>query len=256
MVIICARFAKKIWVVHPFQGNYLKSIILYGPLQNNNVKWPNFMFSRECEPMTANFFFFFTGLTLIWCRLLQFSPWIVRLCFPSLIIHLKKLLGSDWLKRSAFLVNTVQKRVTQCRKVKHECKLQRRYPKLKRRLLEANRCISKTAEDRAKPSKDRTKASEQHTKPSEDFRRSPEHFRMFSKITRILPKFSEDCRTCPNVSEGHPNPSEDRPNTSEDLRQSPEIYKDHQIFSNLFQVLEDRRQYLLCTSVVNVWSEA
>ena len=125
-------------------------------------------------------------------------------CFK--LIHLKKLLGSDWLKRSAFLVNTVQKRVTQCRKVKHECKLQRRYPKLKRRLLEANRCISKTAKDRAKPSK--------------DFRRSPEHFRMFLKITRILPKFSEDY---PNISEDHPNTSEDRPKTYDNLRRSTKI---------------------------------
>ena len=124
-----------------------------------------------------------------------------RCIFSKLIIHLKKLLGSDWLKRSAFLVNTVQKRVTQCRKVKHECKLQRRYPKLKRRLLEANRCISKTAEDRAKPSKD-------FRRPYEAFRRPHETFRRFPKITRTLP----------NVSEDHPN-------TSEVFRRLPEYFR-------------------------------
>ena len=30
MVINCAKFEKKIWVVHPFQGNYLKSPDIYG----------------------------------------------------------------------------------------------------------------------------------------------------------------------------------------------------------------------------------
>ena len=151
----------------------------------------------------------------------------------DLIIHLKKLLGSDWLKRSAFLVNTVQKRVTQCRKVKHECKLQRRYPKLKRRLPEANRCISKTADDRAKPSEDRTK-------PSEDYRRPHETFRKFPKIAR----------TFPSVSEDHPSISEDCPNTSEhfrrlsehfrrlttisgDLRRSPDIFEAFPSFRRL-----------------------
>ena len=142
-----------------------------------------------------------------------------------------------------FLVNTVQKRVTQCRKVKHECKLKRRYPKLKRRLPEANRCISKTAEDRAKPSEDRTK-------PSEDYRRPHETFRRFPKIART---FSECFRRSPEYFRRLP---EDCPNTSEDLRQSSAISEDHRIFSKLFQVLEDRTQYLLCTSVVNVWSEA
>ena len=167
-----------------------------------------------------------------------------------LIIHLKKLLGSDWLKRSAFLVNTVQKRVTQCRKVKHECKLKRRYPKLKRRLPEANRCISKTAEDRAKPSEDRTKPSEDYRRPHETFRRFPKITRTFSECFRRSPEyFRKIARILPNISE-------DCPNTSEDLRQSPAIPEDHRIFSKLFQVLEDRTQYLLCTSVVNVWSEA
>ena len=176
--------------------------------------------------------------------------------FYKVIIHLNKLLGSDWLKRSAFLVNTVQKRVTQCKKVKHECKLQRRYPKLKRRLPEANRRISKNAEDRPKP--------------SEDFRKPYEAFRRLPKTTRNLPKISEDrsniseCsrrspeyfRTLPKITRTLPKFSEDRPNISEDLRQSPEISEDHRIFSKLFQVLDDRTQYLLCTSVVNVWSEA
>ena len=147
--------------------------------------------------------------------------------FTILIIHLKKLLGSDWLKRSAFLVNTVQKRVTQCRKVKHECKLQRRYPKLKRRLLEANRCISKTAVDRAKPSEDRTKSSEEHTKPSEDFRKSPENVRMFSKITRILPKFFrrlfEHVRTFPKITRIFPKIVWTLPKTYDNLRRSTKI---------------------------------
>ena len=106
----------------------------------------------------------------------------------------------------------MQKRVTQCRKVKHECKLKRRYPKLKRRLPEANRCISKTAEDRAKPSEDRTK-------PSEDY---PNIFRVFPKITRVFP---EDC---PNTSEHFRSLSEHfrRLTTiSGDLRRSPDIFE-------------------------------
>ena len=73
----------------------------------------------------------------------------------------------------------------------------------------------------------------------EDRQRSCETFRRFPKITRMRPKFSEQ-----------------RPNTSEDFGQSLEISEDHRKFSKLFQVSEDRRQYLLRTSVVNVWSEA
>ena len=83
------------------------------------------------------------------------------------------------------------------------------------------------------------KIIEDHTNPSKAFRRSPEHIWRFPKNTRTLPKVSED-----------------HPNTSENLRKSPEISEDHRIFSKLFQVLEDWGQYLLHTSVVNVWSEA
>ena len=114
-------------------------------------------------------------------------------CLNELIIHLKKLLGSDCLKRSAFLVNTVQKRVTQCRKVKRECKLQRRYPKLKRRLPEANRCISKTAEDRAKPSED-------FRRPPEYFRRTPEHFRRAPEYFRRFPKTCDNLLRSPKIT--------------------------------------------------------
>ena len=81
--------------------------------------------------------------------------------FLSLIIDLKKLLRSDWPKRSAFLVNTVQKRVT----------VQ----------------ISKTAEDRAKPSEDSRRSPE-------NFRRSAKYFRSFPKIVRQSPEISEDHR--------------------------------------------------------------
>ena len=101
----------------------------------------------------------------------------------------------------------------------------------RRRLCETFRRFPKTV--RSLP-----KTTEDHTKHSEDFRRSPEHFRMFSKITRTLPKI---VRTVPIISEH--------------FRQSPEISEDHRIFSKLFQVLEDIMQYLLCTSVVNEWSE-
>ena len=159
-----------------------------------------------------------------------------------IIIHLKKLLGSDWLKRSAFLVNTVQRRVTQCRKVKHECKLKRRYPK--------------TAGGQPMYFEDRRRSCETFRRPYKAFRRLP-------KTTRNLPKISEDRRVFPKITRVFPriarilpNISEDCPNTSEDLRQSPAISEDHRIFSKLFQVLEDRTQYLLCTSVINVWSEA
>ena len=101
----------------------------------------------------------------------------------------------------------------------------------------------------------------------ETFRRPYEAFRRLPKTTRNLPKISEDrpnifrvftkiTQVLPKIVRILPNISEDCPNTSEDLRQSPAISEDHRIFSKLFQVLEDRTQYLLCTSVVNVWSEA
>ena len=141
--------------------------------------------------------------------------------FLAIIIHLKKLLGSDWLKRSAFLVNIVQKRVTVQKsetRVQITTKIsevktktaggQPMYFEDRRRLCETFRRFPKTVWSLPKTTED-------HTKPSEDFRRSPEHFRMFSKITRTLPKFSEDC---PNTSEDHPNTSEDRPNTFDNLR--------------------------------------
>ena len=122
-----------------------------------------------------------------------------------------------------------------------------------------------------------TKISEVKTKTAggqptyfEDRRRSCETFRRFPKTTRNLRKISEDrpntseCsrrspeyfRSLPMITRTLPKMYEDRPNISEDLRQSPEISEDHRIFSKLFQVLDDRTQYLLCTSVVNVWSEA
>ena len=154
---------------------------------------------------------------------------VPRKIVTKLIIHLKKLLGSDWLKRSAFLGNTVQKSVT---RVQITMKTAGGPTDVFRRPLKIVWNLPKISEDHTKPSKD-------YRRPHETFRRFPKIAQTLLKITRILPKFSED-----------------RPNTSEDLRQSPEISKDHRIFSKLFQVLEDRRQYLLCTSVVNVWSEA
>ena len=162
---------------------------------------------------------------------------------------MKKLLGSDWLKRSAFLVNTVQKRVTVQKsetRVQITTKIsevktktaggQPTYFEDRRRSCETFRRFPKTV--RSLP-----KITEDHTKPSEDSRRSPEHFRMFPKITRTLPKFTEDY---PNTSENFRRSSETFPKTYDNLRRSPK----------LFQVLDDRTQYLLCTSVVNVWSEA
>ena len=106
-----------------------------------------------------------------------------------------------------------------------------------RRLPEANQCISKTAKDRVKPSKDHLNNS--------DFWRFPKNARTLPKVPKITRKFLK-------ISEVHPNTSED----FQDLRQSPENSEDHRIFSKLFQVLEDRGQFLLCTLEVNVWSEA
>ena len=108
---------------------------------------------------------------------------------------------------------------------------------------------------------------EDRRRSCETFRRPYEAFRRLPKTTRNLPMISEDCpnifrvfpkitRVLPKIARILPNISEDCPNTSEDLRQSPAISEDHRIFSKLFQVLEDWTQYLLCTSVVNVWSEA
>ena len=152
-------------------------------------------------------------------------------CILLLITHLKKLLGSDWLKRSAFLVNTVQESETRVQ--------------ITTKISEVK---TKTAGGQPMYFEDRRRSCETFRRPYEAFRRAHETFRRFPKITRTLP----------NVFEDHPNTSEvfrRFSNMPEDLRQSPEIYEDHRIFSNLFQVLEDRRQYL-CTSVVNVWSEA
>ena len=161
--------------------------------------------------------FFLTSNPILRCELC-----FLRQLFYKLIIHLKKLLSSDWQKRSAFLVNTVQKNETRVQ--------------IKTKISEVK---TKTAGGQPMYFEDRRRACE-------TFRRSYEAFRRLPKTTRNLPKITED----------RPNISEDCPNTSEDLRQSPAISKDHRIFSKLFQVLEDRTQYLLCTSVVNVWSEA
>ena len=93
------------------------------------------------------------------------------------------------------------------------------------------------------------------SKISGDLRRSPEIVVSLRNCSDGLRKFPE-VLSLPKITRTLPEISEDRPNNSEGLRQSPEISEDHRIFSKLFQVLDDRMQYLLCTSVVNVWSEA
>ena len=171
----------------------------------------------------------------------------------TLIIHLKKLLGSDWLKRSAFLVNTGRKGYSTVQKSETRVQITTKISEVKtktaggqpmyfedrRRSCETFRRPYEAFRRLLKTTRNLPKIFEDHPNTSECFRRSPEYFRSFPKITRTFSYISED-----------------HPNTSEDLRQSPEISEDHRIFSKLFQVLEDRRQYLLCTSVVNVWSEA
>ena len=42
---------------------------------------------------------------------------------PCLIIHMKKLLDSDWLRAVQFKCNTSAKSVTPVQKVQHQCKL-------------------------------------------------------------------------------------------------------------------------------------
>ena len=122
---------------------------------------------------------------------------VPRKIVTKLIIHLKKLLGSDWLKRSAFLVNTAQKSVTWVQITTkaaggqptyfedrwRSCETFRRFPKITRSL---------------------PKITEDHTKPSEDFRRSPEHFR---RSPEYFLSFLKIARTLPNISEDHPNTS-------------------------------------------------
>ena len=120
-------------------------------------------------------------------------------------------IDSDWQKRSAFLVNTVQKSVTQVQ-------IQQRYPKLKRRLPEATdvfwrppkivRNLPKISEDRMKPSKDYRRPRETFRR----FRRSPEHFRRSPEYFRRLPKhfwrlatISGNLQRSPDILEAFPS---------------------------------------------------
>ena len=109
--------------------------------------------------------------------LLSTNKTILKSLVSMLIKHLKKLLGSDWLKRSAFLVNTVQKRVTRVQ-------ITTKISEVKTKTA-GGRCISKTAKDCAKP--------------SDNFQRSPKYFRSFPNFARILPKTCDNLRRSPKL---------------------------------------------------------
>ena len=137
----------------------------------------------------------------------------------KVIIHLKKLLSSDWLKRSAFLVNTVQKSETRVQITTKISEVKTKtaggqpiYFKVHRRSCETFRRFPKITWTLPK-------ITEDHMKPSKDFRRSPENFRRFPKISQIFPKFSEDTRTILK--------------TCDNLRRSPDIFKAFPSFGRL-----------------------
>ena len=118
----------------------------------------------------------------------------------TLIIHLKKLPRSDWLKRSTFLVNTVQKSVTRVQittkisEVKTKtAKGQPMYFEDRWRSCEAFRKLPKTT-------RNRPKISEDHPNNSEDFRRSPKYVWSFPKIARTLPKTYDNLRRSPKIT--------------------------------------------------------
>ena len=112
--------------------------------------------------------------------------WMLVVSLWGVIIHLKKLLGSDWLKRSAFLVNTVQKSVTRVQ------------------------ITTKISEVKTKTARGQPMYFGDRRRSCETFRRFLKIARTFPKIIRILPKFSkdgrntsEDLRQSPEISKDH-----------------------------------------------------
>ena len=122
---------------------------------------------------------------------------LLKRAVSLVIIRLKKLLDSDWLRAMQFKCNTS----VNCNEDKTKT----------RRLPEANRCISKNAVDRAKPSEDFRISyetfwilpivSEDHPNASEDFRRLATisgHLRRSPDILEAFPSFGRS-RAMPSV---------------------------------------------------------
>ena len=78
------------------------STFLWRNVPNDGLKTSNWRLQRQRVPAAANLSFY---------------------SFSLIIIHMKKLLDSDWLRAVQFKCNTSAKSVTPVQKVKHQCKL-------------------------------------------------------------------------------------------------------------------------------------
>ena len=149
--------------------------------------------------------FFWPGLTMFSILYQHSVSYRLVSHIKCLIIHLKKLLRSDWLKRSAFLVNTVQKSVTRVQITTKISEVKTKTARGQPMYFEDCQRSCETFQRFPKTVRNLPKITEDHTKPPVDFRRSPEHFRKFPKIVRTLPTISGDLRRSPDIFEAFPS---------------------------------------------------
>ena len=133
------------------------------------------------------------------------------------VYHLLILLSSDWLKRSTFLVNTVQKSVTWVQLI-----------------------TTKISEVKTKTADGQLIYFEDCAKPSEDSRRTPEHLRGLPKTTQNLPKIAqtplEDFRRSAEYFQRFPKMPEHfwkLVTISRDLRRSPDYFRSFSKFRKI-----------------------